>query len=243
MLPLRYAPIARTIISLTMLGYAAYSDAKSREVDDLVWLLLCVLTAPFILLELTALDDYFLKAYVVSIYIAFTFGLSVSAFNLMGEADFLALSCIGLVTIPTRVSPLGLFPSISVLTNSLLLSCAFPLSLLFQNLKLMLKGENLFENVEAGKLTKFLALFTLKMVTREEYLSKKDFYSVAERVVNDKRYLTIKLGIDTEQQQISSPIVWASPHIPFVTVLAIGYLTHVLLGSLLEIILIALNLL
>jgi hypothetical protein len=35
------AAVLRALVSLALLGYAAYSDFKTREVDDLVWIILC----------------------------------------------------------------------------------------------------------------------------------------------------------------------------------------------------------
>jgi len=230
------AAAVRALVSLAMLGYAAYSDFKTREVDDLVWIILCATSTPFVLLQLVELERRALIAYVLSAYLAFLLGFTLSAFKLWGWADFLALACIGLTTPPSAEGGyLSLLPSISTLVNSLLVSCAYPIFLLAENLYLIAKGERVFEGVEASLPVKVIAFFTLRNIPAQVYLRRRNFYSLAERFESGKRFITLRIGVDEETETKRLPNrVWVSPYIPFVTLLAIGYAVHLTAGCLLD---------
>jgi len=233
--------VSRAFVSLALLGYAAYSDFKTREVDDLVWIILCATSTPFVLLQLVELERRALLAYVLSAYLAFLLGFTLSAFKLWGWADFLALACIGLTTPPSAEGGyLSLLPSISTLVNSLLISCTYPLFLLTENLYLIARGERVFEGVEASLPVKVIAFFTLRNVPAQVYLRRRNFYSLAERFEGGKRYITLRIGVEEEgETKPLSNRVWVSPYMPFVTLLAIGYAIHLTAGCLLDRLLLA----
>lgn len=233
--------VSRAFVSLALLGYAAYSDFKTREVDDLVWIILCATSTPFVLLQLVELERRALLAYVLSAYLAFLLGFTLSAFKLWGWADFLALACIGLTTPPSAEGGyLSLLPSISTLVNSLLISCTYPLFLLTENLYLIARGERVFEGVEASLPVKVIAFFTLRNVPAQVYLRRRNFYSLAERFEGGKRYITLRIGVEEEGETKPLPNrVWVSPYMPFVTLLAIGYAVHLTAGCLLDRLLLA----
>jgi Flp pilus assembly protein protease CpaA len=230
------AAVLRALVSLALLGYAAYSDFKTREVDDLVWIILCATSMPFVLLQLVELERRALIAYVLSAYLAFLLGFTLSAFKLWGWADFLALACIGLTNPPPSGGGyLSLLPSISTLVNSLLVSCAYPLFLLAENSYLIAKGERVFEGVEASLPIKVIAFFTLRNIPAQVYLQRRNFYSLAERFEGGKRYITLRIGAEEEAETKPLPSrVWVSPYMPFVTLLAIGYAIHLTAGCLLD---------
>jgi len=223
------------IAAAALLTYAAYSDLRTREVDDRVWVLLCAISAPATLLQLAKLDHPALLAYAASSYIAFSLGLALSAFELMGWADFLALACIGLITPPASRGPISSIPSLSILVNSLIASIAYPLYLLTRNLAAIIRGEKLFEGIEAGVLEKALALLTLTRISVEEYERRRDFYSLAERLEDGRRRLTFSLKIGGEEGPVPQAArVWASPYVPYVVMIAAGYLMYLAVGCPLE---------
>lgn len=228
--------VLRALVSAVLLGYAAYSDFKTREIDDRVWVTLCTVSAPLVLFQLLELERKMLIAYVFSMYLAFLLGFSLSAFKLWGWADFLALACIGLTTPPpAEGGVLSLLPSISTLVNSLLVSCVYPLFLLAENLYLIAKGERVFESVEASLPVKVIALFTLRNIPAHVYFRRRSFYSLAERIEGGKRRIALRIGVEGEESaQPCSTRVWVSPYMPFVAMLAIGYAIHLAAGCLLE---------
>ncbi|RLE99308.1 MAG: hypothetical protein DRJ57_02475 [Thermoprotei archaeon] len=218
-----------------LLAYAAYSDFRTREVDDRIWVLLCAISAPATLLQLARLDPPALLAYVASSYTAFSLGLALSAFELMGWADFLALACIGLITPPAGRGPISSIPALSVLVNSLIASIAYPLYLLARNLAAAARGERIFEGVEAGALEKALALLTLTRIPAEEYERRKDFYSLAEKLEDGRRCLVFSLRIGGEELPAPhADKVWVSPYVPYVAMIAAGYLMYLAVGCPLE---------
>lgn len=223
------------IATAALLAYAAYSDFRTREVDDRVWVLLSAVSAPLTILQLAALDRMALLAYVLSSYAAFSLGLALSAFDVMGWADFLALACVGLTTTPVGRGPISSIPALSVLVNSLVASLSYPLYLLARNLAAVARGERLFKDVEAGALEKALALLTLTRVPAEEYEGRRDFYTLAEKVEEGRRRLLFSLKIEGgEAPAPRGAEVWVSPYVPYVAMIAAGYLLYLVVGCPLE---------
>lgn len=226
----------RSIITVVALCYAAYSDIRTREVDDLVWVALVVVAAPFVLLEVFSLDLLTASLYIISVYTSFTVGLVTSAFGLMGEADFLALVSASLVTPPKTFGVFSLIPSLSVFVNSLLVSCLYPVLLLARNLHLIKKGVSLFENAEANPFERALALLVLTKVRKQDYMRKQNVYVIAEKSINHKRKLIFKARITESECNIPEDAewIWVSPYIPFVAAIAAGYALHLLFGCLID---------
>ncbi len=229
--------LVRKILSFALLAYAAFSDVKTREVEDIIWLALCAISAPLVFYELIRAEPGVLLFYAFSFYLAFTLGLLLSSFNIMGGADFLAIACMGIVTVPEFNGPISALPSLSVMVNSLLVSLIYPLSIFAKNMAAVLRGERLFEGVEVSSLAKGLALFTLVKVPVEEYRRRRDFYSLAETVEDDKRRISFSLKIRSDDVQPSEGEVWVTPHIPYVAMLVAGYAIHLMLGCLVELLL------
>lgn len=227
-------PILRGAVTIAALGYAAYSDFKRREIDDAVWLALVIASAAFVFLELASLERGLMFLYFASVYLAFTLGLALPTLGLMGDADFLAIACLSLVTPPTKTAPISALPSLSIFINALLVSCLYPLALLARNLTLVAKGVDLFEGVEVSTAGKLLALFTLTRVPVQVYLNRRHAYALAETVEEGKRKLLFRARVSEASQQPQGEWVWVSPYIPFVAMLAIGYVIHLFYGCLLD---------
>lgn len=224
----------RLLASVVIAGYAAYSDVRTREVNDLVWVALCLVSLPFLIPEVMGMERGLLIVYLLSLYVAFVAGLIVAAFKLAGWADFLALLAFSLVTPPKWGAPLSTLPSLSILVNALLLSCAYPLYILSSNISVKLQGNRIFDEIEADRLTKAVALFACRRVRVEEYSRKKNFYTVVERSEGGRKCLELRLGAVEVDYQPEGPYVWVTPHIPFVAFLTLGYLLHIIHGCLLD---------
>lgn len=233
-MPSSSVEIARQALVLAALGYAAYSDIKTREINDAVWLALTAASAPLVLLELVTLDRAALILYLASVYTAFTLGLALLALNLMGEADFLALACLSLVTPPGEMRLLSAVPSLSIFTNSLLVSLSYPLLLFTKNMLLAARGVNLFGDIKVNFATKILAIFTLTKISSDEYLKNRNFYSLAEIMKNGEKKLLFKARIDSMVDSPRGEWIWVSPYVPFVTMVAAGYTIHLLFGCILD---------
>ena len=221
----------RELIVATCLLYAAYSDIKTREISDSVWVIMCVLAAPLVFFELPHVEFKIVLSYVVSSYLGFLLGLIVSSLGLMGWGDFLALSCVGLTTLPRGEGAITAVPAVAVLVNSLIVSMLYPVYLLLRNLMIYRKRGKLFDGVKAGTLVKVVALFTLTKVSVDEYLKRKEFYSIAETSVKGERRIVLSPQIrGAELVRSDGKEVWVSPHVPFVAMIALGYLIYVLFG-------------
>ncbi|MEM0344485.1 MAG: A24 family peptidase [Thermofilaceae archaeon] len=225
---------ARAAVTLAILGYAAYSDIKSREVDDAVWLILVIASAALIFPELATFDRSQLILYFISVYVAFALGLALPTLGLMGDADFLAIACLGLATPPDWRASLSSIPSLSIFINALLASCLYPLALFARNLLLVMRGIELFEGVEISTAGKLLALFTMTKVPTRIYLSRRYAYTLTEIAEDGRRKIVFRARISEAPQQPQGEWVWVSPYIPFVAMLTVGYAIHTFYGCILE---------
>ena len=182
-------------ISLAFLLFASWSDYKTREVTNRVW----IVYAP-IAIALSITELIFYKSALLSI-----FGLSIGitvviAFILFysagfGGADSKALMCIAfaLPFAPTAlftpilasgVSPISqnIFP-ITILSNSVLVAAFSAIALLLYNLFCRVKtGKKLFENTLANESAwkKFLVLVTGYQVSVAKLKAKWHIYPLED---------------------------------------------------------------
>ncbi|MCD6241735.1 prepilin peptidase, partial [Candidatus Bathyarchaeota archaeon] len=119
--------VFRVAISLIFLGYASWSDIKTREVSNKVWLLYAPLGLMLTLFEGLLYEDYDYWLF-AGISIALTFTLAVSLFYLgaFGGADAKAFMCLALAfpTYPkfswnTHIMRLHYFFPVTIFTNSI----------------------------------------------------------------------------------------------------------------------------
>lgn len=126
---------------VALLLWAAVQDIKTREVDDIVWILMLALGIPFtgIRLLLYREDTSQLILIALSITAAFVLAFIILLSGLQGGADAKALFCISVVcplSINSSASALEeLIPlSITLFMNSILIMVPFPLVILAYNL-------------------------------------------------------------------------------------------------------------
>jgi len=227
MQPMSYR-LLRHALTISLAGYAAYSDLRSREVSDAVWVALLLLSTPLVLFEAFSADRLTLLLYILSFQLAFVFGLTSTAFNIMGDADFIAIACLGLVGFPppsVYPGPLSI-PFLPVILASAVLSLTYPAANLARNIP---RRRQLLEGVAASRHEKILALLLLRKVGAEEYKARRNFYSLAERRVGGQTRLIFSPRIRWEEPANLEGEVWVSPHVPFVLFLTLGYIVYVAL--------------
>ena len=248
--------IFRIAVSLIFLGYASWSDIKTREVSNKVWLLYAPLGLILTLFEGLLYEDYdyWLSA---GISIALTFTLAVSLFYLgaFGGADAKAFMCLALA-FPTRpgaiwniqiVSLYKLFPVI-VFTNSMLLAALSIFYMLLRNFLWKLrKGRKLFEGLEKEPFWKKILIILCGYKTSIEKLKEKDFYFPLEDVEENKdgvkRFIVVFSG-DEERSRILARLegyikkgivdrhIWASPGLPMLVFITLGFIVALFFGDL-----------
>ncbi len=247
--------VFRVAISLIFLGYASWSDIKTREVSNKVWLLYAPLGLMLTLFEGLLYEDhnYWLSA---GISIALTFTLAVSLFYLgaFGGADAKAFMCLALA-FPTYIKNIFNFQLVSghpifpltVFTNSMILAASSVIYMLLRNLLWKLKMRSkLFEGLEKEPFwRKILAVLCGYKVSLEK-LREKDFYfpledikendGVLERFLvvfskdEDRNEILERLSFAVENKRIN-PQIWASPGLPMLVFITAGFLVALFFGD------------
>jgi preflagellin peptidase FlaK len=251
---------ARSATAMLFLLYASWSDYKTREVSNKVWLLFGPLAFALTTTELLFYDTSNLLPY--AICFGLTAGLAMILFYSggFGGADAKALMCLALALpfYPTRLlAPIAtevslisenLFP-ISVFTNSVLFAALTAVALLLYNLFWRLtKHEPLFQGdhkkESIGK--KILVLLTSYKVSVEELKKKWHVYPMEDVEKNEQTGLKRKLIVlpkDEGRTEIVGRIdeavksgaisdgVWATPGLPMLVFIFAGLVTTLLFGD------------
>jgi len=248
--------VARIALSFAFLVYASWSDIKTREVSNKVWLLYAPLGLTLALFEGLLYEDYdyWLSA---GISIALTFTLAVSLFHLgaFGGADAKAFMCLALAfpTYPkfswnTHITSLHYLFPITIFTNSILLAALSIVYMLLRNFLWKLgKGRKLFEGLEKEPFWKKILTILCGYKFKIEKLKEKDFYYPLEDVKEDeggvKRFIVI-FPSDEERRDIIARLesyiekkiinghVWASPGLPMLVFITLGFIAALFFGDL-----------
>jgi len=236
-------------IGSCLLVYASYSDVKTREISDLVWILMSVFGVFFILVELfigsgsLSLFQLFISLAVGAIFAFLLYFLNFGgadvkaiislsvlfptfpAFYLSGSLLHLSLS------LPiTGVPPLNIFV-LSTLTNALLIALSSPISLFLYN-----------------SIKKHFSplMFLGYKVSISELNAKKNFKLMHELQIQghgsdgiEKKY--VWGGVEPTEEVISCleeleqkgklREVWVTPELPFILYLTAGFFTAAFYGD------------
>lgn len=252
---------ARIVLCLSFLVYASWSDYKTREISNKVWVILGPLALAltgFQFLVYSAQPLEFVTYYVLSF--AITSGLAIAIFYVggFGGADAKALMCIALA-LPVYpgylfsqpagfISPL--FP-ISVFSNSVLLGALSVFYALFRNLVWTIRNnQGIFKGLEGESFgRKFVVLISGYKIDSSK-LEKGHMFPIEDVDVNEEGEIERKLLAFPKYEERESVIarlkensldkwVWATPGLPlliFITAglviaLAYGDIIWFLLGS------------
>jgi prepilin signal peptidase PulO-like enzyme (type II secretory pathway) len=241
--------------AVILLLWAAIQDLKTREVDDLVWILMLALGIPFtgIRILLYGDDTTRLILMVLSIFAGFTLAFIILFSGLQGGADAKALFCTSLVcpfplTIP-EVVPDKLIPfSITVFMNSLLLLIPFPLVIFFYNL---IHRKEFTTASTGSRWSHFLALF-LGYPAALEAIKKKHpwHYDFIEQRNEDDWSFNFRVTLGDPEEDLARrkkiielaekdgrDFLWIQPGVPFLVAFLVAFLISFLWGNLYFIIL------
>jgi len=253
---LNYAiDLISVLVVLGFLGYGSWSDIKTREVSNIVWLLFAPIGA-----TLTVARIYFspglLWISIGSIIIAIASALLLFYTGVFGGADAKGLICIGIST-PTL--PEGTFASASffhpffpvvILMNSFLVAVSMALYILARNMlwrhsthRGLFSG---FEKEPAWK--KVFAVISGYKVDFEEVEEKIYLYPLEEVVESEgriERRLNLFVEAEVERQDLLGKLrpyvekkvvpreIWATPGLPMLVFVTVGFVSALILGDLL----------
>ena len=258
--------IVRTSLALCALFFASWSDYKTREVSDKVWMLLAPLGFALTFFDIYIYDIAQLPFYGISFGLTALFAIIIFYSGGFGGADAKALMCLALVLpfYPTNllaplsgtISPISqiLFP-LTIFSNSVLLAALMAIVLLLYNVFWhMQTGKEPFggkyENESLGR--KILVLITGYRVSIRKLKEKWHVYpleDITETADNqfERKLLVIpkdegrNATVERLEKAVTSGTiqdsVWATPGLPFLIFFTIGLLTALFFGDIVWILL------
>jgi len=206
---------ARFVTGLALLSYAAYTDLKTREASNKLWL---VMGAAGVLMLIIERPDAIKTA--ISLAISFPLALLLYVFG-MGGADVKAMWGVALLSplqpsfygLPLFISPIFIFP-LTFLINSLLLISLLPLAFLLYNAG---KGNISFPQ----------CLFGYRMSAEK---AKNSFVWSMEREDGTRSIMPVK---DFDFNSAGKKEIWGTPQMPFLVFMALGFLISFTFGDIL----------
>jgi len=246
--------LTSVLVVLGFLGYGSWSDLKTREVSNIVWLLFAPVGA-----ALTVARLYFspelLWISLGSIAAATFFALLLFYAGVFGGADAKGLICIGVST-PTLPKDIllsanffhPLFPVV-ILSNSFLVAVSMALYILVRNFfwKYSTDG-SLFSGFEKEPVwKKVFALVSGYKADFKEVEEKIYLYPLEEVVESGGavgRRLNLFVEAEVERQDLLGELrpyvekavvpreIWATPGLPMLVFVTIGFVSALVLGDL-----------
>jgi len=251
--------IARVLLCLVFLIYASWSDFKTREVSNWVWVIFAPLALILTSLQFIIFTPQLLQGYVLSI--AATSALSITLFyaGAFGGADakaFISLS-LALPFYPNDIlqpysrviSPLSqMLFTITIFSNAVLLAALSVIYIVARNYFWRYKtGKKLFEGVEKEpKWRKILVLLCGYKVDITELEKKEHLYPLEDFDENERKLLVVPK--DESREEIVKRIqqakregklqnwVWATPGLPMLIFVTVGLIVALFYGDIVWII-------
>jgi preflagellin peptidase FlaK len=251
---------ARVSLCLSFLIYASWSDYKTREVSNTVWILFAPLAFTLTLLEIyTNYGFSQLPSYGICFGLTATFAVILFYSGGFGGADAKALMCLALA-LPffpesllkplSEISPIlqAFFP-ITVFSNSVLLAAATAIYIFLRNVFWHKRtGRKLFEeghkNESLGR--KILVLITGYKVSTNKLKEKWHLYPLEDTEENPEKGFKRKLvlipkdeGRNAIVERLTKAVeagkiqdtVWATPGLPMLIFMTAGLIIALFFGD------------
>ncbi|MFQ6084868.1 MAG: A24 family peptidase C-terminal domain-containing protein [Candidatus Bathyarchaeia archaeon] len=237
----------RVLITLIVFSLGAWSDIRTREVSNYLWLFYYPVGVLLGTLGIFLADGDWIY-YLFSVVMSAAFAIIFFYVGFFGGADAKALIGLSLILpyLPPSITFFrGVLPGyplpVTVLFNSSLVSIvvAVPYMTVRNVLWKVRTKESLFEGFEGEHFTKKLLAFVTGYKVSASELSKGFFYPMEKTgEAQDKaqkrfRFLVRVLKEPTRSEIASGEYVWASPGIPMMVSILFGFLIAVLYGDLL----------
>ncbi|WOF15789.1 peptidase A24 [Methanoplanus sp. FWC-SCC4] len=244
--------ISSIVITVTLL-YASYRDVKERRVPFRTWypmIAICVPISVWAYSLLIVSDLRFAFGYILMVVVFCSmFYFSSAYLHLFGGADAWALIFITAFVPLFPVEPLWSYPvlpflPLTVLVNAVVLNLATPIGLLVFNimkknyapLRYMFVGYP----VDGKRITEYFG-FIMEDFEDSEGELKRHYISFADaikRMISGKRRMYTKdLKKDPEEYKVEIEMyrraghVWISYGVPFIIPIAAGFITAILFGD------------
>jgi preflagellin peptidase FlaK len=244
----------RVLLCIVFLIYASWSDFKTREVSNWVWVIFAPLALILTSLQFVMFDPGLLQGYVLSF--AATSALSITLFyaGAFGGADAKAFICLSLALpfypadilqpYSSPVSPLSqMLFTITIFSNAVLLAALSVLYIMARNLLWKQRTKkNLFEGVEKeAKWRKILVLLSgykadIAELEKKEYLYPLEDFDENERKLfvvpkdEDRKEIVARIQKAKREGRLQNG-VWATPGLPMLIFVTIGLIVALVYGD------------
>jgi preflagellin peptidase FlaK len=227
-----YLDITRLLVGIVILGYASFTDIKTRRASNLLWVIMGVVGGILLVIQfLTTGFENQNPLYLI--FIPIMIGLMYLFFQLrliFGGADAKALMALSiLVPFSPVINQFPLWKTLGfsmpfpwiILANSVIIFLAIPISLLIFNL--------LKRNVEFP-----FCLLGYRMSIKK---AREKFVWPLEKIVDGKR-IFVRVPKDfeiddelDEFEKLNISEIWVTPKIPFMIPLFVGFIMSFILGD------------
>jgi preflagellin peptidase FlaK len=251
--------IVRIFVCLVFLIYASWTDYKTREVSNTVWILFAPPALTLSLIDLFLSDFSMLIFYGISVGLTSAFAVILFYSGAFGGADAKALMCIALALpfypqniatpLSEGTSPISqIFFPVTVFSNSVLLAALTAIYILLRNTFWRLEtGMKFFEGEQASESfgRKLLVLMTGYKITIAKLKEKWHLYPLEDIEGSEDRFKRKLVLIPKDegrdeiverlekahQDEIIKDKVWASPGLPMLIFITIGLIIALILGD------------
>ena len=253
--------VVRTSVALLFLLYASWSDYKTREVSNTVWILFAPLAFALTFIEICLYGFSQLPLYGMCFGLTAAFAIVLFYSGSFGGADAKALMCLALA-LPFHPDPENLFKPffgeispisqtffpITIFSNSVLLAATTAIYMLLRNIFWRQKtGKKLFEGEHKSESfgRKLLVLATGYKVSINKLKEKWHLYPL-EDLNNTESGLKRKLvvlpkdeGRDATVERLAKAVetekiqndVWATPGLPMLIFITAGSIIALFFGD------------
>ncbi len=210
--------LLRVFIVIAMLGIASYYDLKSREVNDMIWIVFGASGAFLYLFDVPVLSHMAL--------VGISLGILVPAFcwvlRLCGGADVLCIIALSVILPAYNDIPVA----IVVLIIVAVISAVYVITVnVYKNTKSIILNRTLFSEINESVYKKLVAFFIIHQRTKNE---KHGF--PADVVVDGKRKFVFRHNPDIEKFGNGKYVITTVPLMPF---LMISLILFIIITSLL----------
>jgi preflagellin peptidase FlaK len=252
--------VAKAFLSLAALSYASWSDYKTREVSNMVWLFYAPVALALNLAEIFVFGFDLLLLYGLCFGLTSAFAIILFYTGAFGGADAKAFMCLALalpfypkalfIPISGKFSPImQLFFPLTVFSNSVLLAALMAVYILLHNLLWRWRTrkplfEDMLRNEPIGK--KLLVLLTSyktpisRLKERWHIYPMEDIETVDNKPVRRLLVFPRDEGRDAIVERLSRAVeagvipenVWATPGLPMLVFVTMGLMIALLYGDL-----------
>jgi preflagellin peptidase FlaK len=245
-----YIDFFSIIISFVFLIYGSFSDIRTRQVSNIVWITFLPIAFVVTLFRIFLYTDLLIIS-LLSILIITIISIAIFYGGIIGGADSKAIICLGLAM---PIYPIFIkefyhpFFPISVFINSYVISCGIFLYAILRNLKwLLLKKEELYSGLESEAYwKKILAFISGYKIDLSDYNNGKLHYFPLEEIKSENgvKHKNFKffLRIEPEKNKLEnnsienskmfkSKNIWVTPMLPMLLFITLGYLLTLIFGD------------